>query len=149
MDIQIEYATIRILEELYEIEKLSFREEAFSKKQIGYLLDDYNSVSLVARIDGKLVGFIIGSIESSDNQLGGHILTIDVAPAYRRMKVAERLMLDIEGIFKGKGIGEIQLEVREGNDAALSLYRKLGYSPIAKLTNYYGSAHGLYLRKKI
>jgi [ribosomal protein S18]-alanine N-acetyltransferase len=147
MDIEIEDANIRLLGELYEIEKQSFQDEAFSKQQIGYLLEDYNAVSLIARINGEIVGFIIGRIDLIRNKPVGHIMTIDVAPQYRRRGIAQKLMLETEAIFKMKGANECRLEVREGNVAALGLYLKLGYEKISLLENYYGEAHGLYLRK--
>jgi ribosomal protein S18 acetylase RimI-like enzyme len=44
---------------------------------------------------------------------------------------------------------ECRLEVREDNVAAINLYKKQGYQTIGRLRNYYGSAHGLYLRKNL
>ncbi len=138
-----------MLETLHEIEKQCFNEEAFSKQQISYLLKDYNAVSLVARTEGRVTGFIIGGIDMERRSAVGHIITIDVAPTYRCNGIATRLMLEVEEIFKQKGIRESHLEVREGNSAALSLYEKLGYKKTSRLENYYGSAHGLYLKKPL
>jgi [ribosomal protein S18]-alanine N-acetyltransferase len=149
MTVQIEDASMRLLSELYEIEKQCFQEEAFSKQQIGYLLTDYNAVSLVAKVDDEIAGFIIGRIELTRNLLLGHIMTIDVAPLYRRKGIAQRLMLEVEETFRQKSVREIHLEVREGNSAALGLYKKLGFEKISRLENYYGKAHGLYLRKNL
>jgi ribosomal protein S18 acetylase RimI-like enzyme len=58
-------------------------------------------------------------------------------------------MQEIEKIFKEKGANACRLEVREDNVAALNLYKKLGYKKIAKLKNYYGNAHGIYLKKDL
>jgi [ribosomal protein S18]-alanine N-acetyltransferase len=147
MNVIIEDANIRLLGELYEIENQCFEEEAFSKQQIAYLLEDYNAVSLVAQVDGIIAGFIIGRVDLIRNRPLGHIMTIDVAPNYRRKGIAQKLMLEIEAIFKTKGAKECGLEVRENNIAALSLYIKLGYEKISLLEHYYGEAHGYYLRK--
>ena len=149
MDLKIEDATIRMIDELYEIEKQCFKEEAFSKQQIGYLLTDYNSISLIALLGSKIAGFIIGRIDLVRNKPVGHIMTIDIALPYRRQGIAQRLMLEVEGIFRQKNVGEIHLEVREGNLAALSLYEKVGYRKISMLENYYGSAHGFLLKKTL
>lgn len=145
--ITIEDASIRMLDDFYKIEQQCFREEAFSKQQISYLLLDYNTVNLVARIGGELAGFIIARIDLVRNHSFGHIMTIDVAPSCRRMGVGQRLMEETEVIFKQKGAEEIRLEVREGNVAAIALYEKLGYKRISRLANYYGEAHGFALRK--
>jgi ribosomal-protein-alanine N-acetyltransferase len=147
MDLKIEDASIRLLDELYEIEKQCFKEEAFSKQQIGFLLEDYNGISLVARVNGEVAGFIIGRIDLIRSQPVGHIMTIDVALLYRRKGIGQRLMLETEALFRQKGAKECRLEVREGNVDALRLYQKLGYKKVAVLDHYYGEAHGLYLRK--
>ena len=149
MDIEIKDVSIRLLDELYEIEKQSFKLEAFSKQQIAYLLTDYNAVSLAARVKGELAGFIIGQIEAENNVLVGHIITVDVAPGYRRLGIAQKLLCEVEDIFRQKGIWECRLEVREDNAAALNLYLKVGYEKVGKLANYYPNAHGLYLKKKL
>jgi len=147
MPVTVEDASIRHLDRLYEIEMECFEEEAFTKKQIAQLLTDYNSVGLVARENDKIVGFIIAMMYVDRNALSGHILTIDVSPAYRRKGIGQMLLQEIEKIFKAKGVKTSHLEVREDNVAAISLYEKLGYQKIGKLKNYYGNAHGIYLKK--
>jgi ribosomal-protein-alanine acetyltransferase len=143
----IEDASVRHLNRLYEIEKECFGKEAFSKQQIAYLLTDYNSISLVAKVDDEIVGFIIGKINVERKSPVGHILTIDVSPEHRREGIAEKLLQEVEKIFREKAVKMCYLEVREDNIAALSLYRKFGYEKIGRLRNYYGNAHGIYLRK--
>jgi ribosomal-protein-alanine acetyltransferase len=137
------------LDRLYEIETECFEREAFTKQQIAHLLTDYNSVSLVAKANAEIVGFIIGMIQIERNALMGHILTIDISPTQRQRGIAQKLLQEIEEIFKRKGVKACRLEVREDNAAALSLYQKLGYKKIAKLKNYYGNAHGIYLKKDL
>jgi ribosomal-protein-alanine N-acetyltransferase len=149
MLITIEDASIRHLDRLYEIEMECFEREAFTKQQIAHLLTDYNSVSLVAKINGEIIGFIIGTIYLERNSPTGHILTIDTSPIHRRRGIAQKLLQEIEKIFKGKGVKACRLEVREDNIAALRLYQKFGYKKIAKLENYYGNVHGMYLKKDL
>jgi len=149
MPIIIEDASITNLDRLYEIEIECFEREAFTKQQIAHLLTDYNSISLVAKVNGEIIGFIIGMVYFERNSLVGHIFTIDVSPTYRRKGIAQRLLQEIEKIFKEKGVKACHLEVREDNIAALSLYQKLGYKKVARLKNYYGNAHGVYLRKDL
>jgi ribosomal-protein-alanine acetyltransferase len=149
MELTIEDASIQHLDSLYEIEMKCFTKEAFTKQQIAHLLTDYNSIGLVAKVNGQIAGFIIGRIYVDEESLIGHILTLDVSPAHRQKGIAQRLLLEIEKIFKGKGVKECRLEVREDNIAAINLYRKLGYEKVGKLRHYYESAHGLYLRKAL
>ena len=149
MTLTIEDASIRHLDKLYEIEMKCFEKEAFTKQQISNLLTDYNSIGLVAKISGEIVGFIIGTIYPEKNSLIGHILTIDVSPTHQRKGIAQRLLQEIEKLFKEKSVKACRLEVREGNIAALRLYQKFGYKQVARLKNYYGNAHGIQLRKDL
>jgi len=149
MTLTIEDASIRHLDKLYEIEMKCFEKEAFTKQQISNLLTDYNSIGLVAKISGEIVGFIIGTIYPEKNSLIGHILTIDVSPTHQRKGIAQRLLQEIEKLFKEKSVKACRLEVREGNIAALRLYQKFGYKKVARLKNYYGNAHGIQLRKDL
>jgi [ribosomal protein S18]-alanine N-acetyltransferase len=149
MEMTIEDASIKFLDQFYEIEKQCFEQEAFSKQQIAYLLTDYNAIGLAARINNEIAGFVIGRIDVGRNVTSGHILTLDVLPPYRRKGIAQRLLLEIETVFKERGIKECRLEVREGNVAASNLYQKLGYKKVGKLEKYYGNAHGLYLKKAL
>jgi ribosomal-protein-alanine N-acetyltransferase len=145
----IEDAVLRDLDKLYEIETECFGEEAFTKVQIAQLLRSYNSIGLVARVGGQIVGFAIGDIYVDGRVLQGHICTIEVLPNFRRQGLGEKLLQEIEAIFRQKSVRASALEVREDNIPAIRLYRKFGYDTIGRLKNYYGSAHGLYLEKTL
>jgi ribosomal-protein-alanine acetyltransferase len=149
MEIKIETASIRLLDELYKIEEQCFDQEAFSKQQIAYLLTDYNAVALVAKANNVIAGFIIAQIEIENDTLFGHIITINVSSSHRRKGIASKMLHEIEVIFKQKGISECHLEVREDNSAAIKLYQSIGYQKMGRLEKYYGKAHGLYLKKKL
>ena len=149
MEIKIETASTRLLDRLYEIEEQCFDQEAFSKRQIAYLLTNYNSIALVAKANSDLAGFIIAQIEVEDDHLFGHIITINVSPKYRRKGIGTKMIKEIEIVLKQKGIRECQLEVREDNTAAIKLYQSLGYQKMGRLENYYGKKHGLYLKKTL
>lgn len=145
----LEDARSKDLNRLYEIEKECFDEEAFTREQISQLLDDYNTVSLVARVGGKIVGFVIGMIYVDKKALYGHVLTVDVVPSYRRRGFGRLLMNEIEKIFAMKSVEGSYLEVREDNEPAIQLYLQLGYRIIGKLDHYYGKAHGICLKKTL
>jgi [ribosomal protein S18]-alanine N-acetyltransferase len=147
MTVTVQDASVKCLERLYEIEKECFVEEAFTKKQIALLLTDYNSISLTASENEEIVGFIVGMVYPDGKAVNGHILTIDVSPSHRRKGIGQMLLQEMESIFLQKGVQACLLEVREGNAIAISLYHKLGYEEIGRLENYYGNAHGIYLKK--
>jgi [ribosomal protein S18]-alanine N-acetyltransferase len=149
MEVKIETASIKLLDQLYQIEEQCFDEEAFTKRQIAYLLSDYNTIALVAKANIGIAGFIIAQVEVEENDEFGHIITINVPPNYRRKGIATKLLAEIEGLLKQKGITECRLEVREDNNSAIKLYHKLNYLTIGKLDRYYGKKHGLYLKKTL
>ncbi|MEM1566421.1 MAG: ribosomal protein S18-alanine N-acetyltransferase [Candidatus Bathyarchaeia archaeon] len=149
MSITVEDASIKHLDRLYEIEMACFKREAFTKQQIAQLLQNNNTISLVAKENGEIVGFIIGMLSVEDDMVIGHILTIDVYPSHRRRGVGVKLLQEIEKIFRNKQASMCRLEVREDNIAALNLYQKLGYREVRKLKHYYGNAHGILLEKPL
>jgi ribosomal-protein-alanine acetyltransferase len=145
--ISIQDASLKHLERLYEIEQKCFKSEAFTKQQIAHLLAHPNSVSLIAKDNHNIIGFVIGMIFAEREKLTGHILTIDVYPSHRRMGIGSTLLKQIEKIFIGKGVKTCYLEAREDNVAALNLYQKLGYKKVGNLKNYYKNAHGILFEK--
>jgi ribosomal-protein-alanine acetyltransferase len=147
MDIKIETATTKFLDKMVAVEKQSFGKEAFTRRHIVYLMTDYNAITLAARVNGEIEGFVIARIEVEGNLPLGHILTLDVSPSHRRKGIAQKLLRETEAWLKQKGVNECRLEVREDNAAAINLYQKLGYKKIGKLEKYYSDAHGLYLKK--
>ncbi|MEM2249874.1 MAG: ribosomal protein S18-alanine N-acetyltransferase [Candidatus Bathyarchaeia archaeon] len=147
--VKIEDASIAHLDRLFEIEMECFKSEAFTKQQIAQLLQNQNCISLIAKENDKIIGFIIGMVYVEDNILIGHILTIDVSQGHRRKGVGIKLLQELEKIFKDKQVKVSRLEVREDNIAALSLYQKLGYKKVGKLRHYYGDAHGILLEKAL
>jgi ribosomal-protein-alanine acetyltransferase len=149
MPFKIETATLEDLDALQKIEKECFSEEAFTQEHLTYLLETPNAISLKAEADNKIVGFIMGLIETHGKVRGGHIFTIDVAAKHRRTGIGLKLLDELERFFLENGVKAVYLEVRADNKAALELYRKKGYSEIQPLENYYSKgAHGFRMKKE-
>lgn len=150
MSITIQQATVKDLEPLCKIERECFAAEAFTKKQIENLLQDSNSISLVAQINGENAGFIMGSIYITDKGRIGHVYTIDVATRHRRKGIGVKLLKELEQIFVKKGVEVCYLEVRVDNVGAREMYRKQGYEVTRRLEDYYAKrTHGIQLAKKL
>jgi ribosomal-protein-alanine acetyltransferase len=148
MEVKIETATPKLLDILFKIEQQCFDEEAFTKRQIAYLLSDYNTIALGAKNGAEVAGFVIAQVETDEIEFG-HIITLNVAPNFRHKGIATKLLGEMESLLKQRGIVECRLEVREDNHAAIKLYHKLGYQTLGKLERYYGRKHGLYLKKSL
>lgn len=149
MAITIQRATIKDLETLYQIERECFTLEAFSKEHLAYLLQNPNTLSLVAHVNGEIAGFIIGLIHRHDKMITGRVYTIDIAVKHRRKGVGLILLNELEQKFLKRGVESCYLEVRVDNVAARQLYRKHGYVEVKKLKHYYGGIHGIRLKKKL
>ena len=88
---------------------------------------------LVALADNKVVGYI-----GSQSVLGeADIMNVAVLQEYRRLGIAEALLLELERALRAQNVYCLTLEVRVSNAAAISLYEKLGYTQVGRRPNYY------------
>lgn len=150
MPISVRKATEDDLEVIYKIELECFGDNAFTKRQLEYLLRSPSSVTLVAILDGEPVGFITGSVDRSKDPTVCHVYTLDVKRNHRRRGVGSTLLDLLEHAMGEKGAGTCYLEARTDNIAAQNLYVKHGYRPIRILRDYYGfGADGLRFRKNV
>jgi len=150
MPLKIEKAKLNDLDALYKIERECFTTEAFTREHIAYLLESPNAVSLVARANHEIVGFIVGMIEDYGRVTVGHVYTIDVAPKHRRAGVGLKLLDELERVFLERGVKTSYLEVRIDNKAARELYRKKGYTELEPLEDFYARGrHGLRMKKEL
>lgn len=67
----------------------------------------------------------------------GEITNVAVAPAYRRNKIAEKLLHKVMAEAEDKGARRIFLEVRSSNTPAIQLYQKAGFQTAGRRKNYY------------
>ena len=87
-------------------------------------------VALVGRV---VVGFSL-AWRAADEL---HLTDLGVTGTARRRGVARALMSNLRREGQERGSRVILLEVREQNEAALSLYRGLGFCELARRARYY------------
>jgi [ribosomal protein S18]-alanine N-acetyltransferase len=95
-----------------------------------------HSIMLVARnlgIGPPVVGFFAGW--TVEDEL--HVNNIAAHPDFRQRGIGARLMQTAIEEGRRRGIAFVLLEVRASNEAAQSLYRKLGFSFVARRRDYY------------
>jgi ribosomal-protein-alanine N-acetyltransferase len=68
----------------------------------------------------------------------GDIMTIAVAPEFRRQGIAKELISRLESWASARGAIAMMLEVDVSNNDAIELYKKLGYETLNIRKNYYG-----------
>ncbi len=70
------------------------------------------------------------------------VLLVGVVPAARRAGVGRALLAAVAADARASGATTIFLEVRDGNAAALALYRAAGYVVVGRRRDYYRGAGG-------
>jgi ribosomal-protein-alanine N-acetyltransferase len=91
-----------------------------------------------AEIEGELRGFALF------NQVLDEATLLDIAvdPRWRRRGLARLLLEYALPRLSARGAGRCLLEVREGNQPAIALYRSLGFVDDGRRRDYYPAAGG-------
>jgi ribosomal protein S18 acetylase RimI-like enzyme len=121
------------------IEQSSFDHaaERFEAKRIHRLIHSKRSITLVAEMHGKIVGWAAGFRWDRGVEPWGRIYALAVAPAGRGRGVGAQLLREMIDRFCQGGPRRLFLEVRPDNHAALRLYRRFGFVPCRTLPNFY------------
>jgi ribosomal-protein-alanine N-acetyltransferase len=90
-------------------------------------------VYLVARVGSTVVGYGGLMVVLDD----GHITTLAVDPAWHRRSIGSRLLLALGDAAMERGVRNLTLEVRIGNEPAKELYRRFGFVPAGIRKGYY------------
>ncbi len=86
-------------------------------------LERGNAVYLVAEVDGKLVGSVLGTHDCRK----GWINRLAVAPEFRQRGVARMLVNEVENRLYELGIEMVACLVYDSNTRSMELFEKLGY----------------------
>lgn len=100
---------------------------------LGELARPENRCYLVAKVGSQVVGFGGMLFVGTD----GHVTTLSVDPAWRRLGIATRLLVAQCRQAIEVGINAATLEVRAHNPEAQALYRAFGFAPAGVRRNYY------------
>lgn len=98
-------------------------------------------------LDGNTVAGYVGS----QSVMGeADMMNIAVKPAYRRKGIAKMLVEELVKGLQEREVHSLTLEVRYSNDAAISLYKKMGFAQVGRRPNYYSAPKedALILRKE-
>jgi ribosomal-protein-alanine N-acetyltransferase len=128
----VEPATWRDLNQLRNIEKICFPQDAWPLWDLIGVLTLPNVVRLKAVTGDRMVGFIAGDLRPSEQM--AWIATVGVLPEYRGRGIGEALIRACE---EQLGIPTIRLSVRLSNEGAVRLYQRLGYQRVGIWPNYY------------
>ncbi|GMS77884.1 hypothetical protein PENTCL1PPCAC_59, partial [Pristionchus entomophagus] len=108
---------------------------------LSYLINWPEYFQIVEHPAGPIMGYIMGKSEGRNDQWHGHVTALSIAPEFRRIGLAGRLMEGLEQISEEKKAFFVDLFVRVGNEVAVALYESLGYVVYREIINYYGGAN--------
>lgn len=106
---------------------------------------------LVAEVGNEIVGYIMCRIERGISSFGrlpvkkGHVVSVAVLDSHRHKGIGTALIKGGMDAMEEYGSSEFFLEVRKGNEEAVSVYETLGFSVRRVLRGYYRDGEDAYL----
>jgi ribosomal-protein-alanine N-acetyltransferase len=158
-------ATIADLDRILEIERLSFPtpwprdylarhlgDDGFTVIQhedrvVGYAVIGVKLPSFWTRLEQRTRALLTGH-EPEELPTVGHILNIAVDPDFRNQGLGKRLLEYALDHSRKLGAERVELEVRTGNDAAITLYQKYGFEIRELFSGYYSNGEDAFLMVK-
>ena len=135
MSHQIRIATEADLEQIMQIEKACFANDAWSKSNMKSELLAPHTTYVVAEESNSLIGY--AGLSKLPASTTSDIQTIAVSESHRGLGVGRKLMESLLAFAKEQKAKEVFLEVREDKPTPQSLYSSLGFKAIDRRENYY------------
>ncbi len=132
MEIEYRLAKPEDVDGVYFVEASCFR-VPWSADSIRYdLCDNQDAVYVAALFGGRVIGFS-GMHTVIDE---GHIMNMAVLEEYRKRGIGQKLMETLFSLAP-ETVSTYTLEVRRSNEAAMRLYKRLGFYGVGYRRGYY------------
>lgn len=95
-------------------------------------------VCCVVELDDIIIGYGVMSTGAGE----AHVLNVCIAEAYRGKGLGGQMLEHLLEFAGSLGVGEVFLEVRPSNTAAIRLYQSLGFTQIGIRRGYYQAVGG-------
>jgi ribosomal-protein-alanine N-acetyltransferase len=112
--------------------------EAWTESQIANLLQAGNGWLDLGHVGQELVVFALNRQVLDEVEL----LLCAVAPGWRGRGIGRQMMEQVAESARSRGASRLFLEVREGNEAAIALYRSVGFRIEGRRPGYYRTVLG-------
>lgn len=132
-ELSIRLMELKDLDEICEIEKLSFKTPWSRESFLEELQTNEKARYLVAALGETVVGY--GGMWFIFDE--AHITNIAVHPDYRGQKIGEKLVQAMIALAEAADINSMTLEVRTSNVPAIGLYKKLSFEEAGIRRGYY------------
>jgi ribosomal-protein-alanine acetyltransferase len=135
MSHQIRVASEADLENIMQIEKACFGNDAWSKSNMKSEILAPHTTYVVAEESNSLIGY--AGLSKLASSTSCDIQTIAVSESHRGLGVGRKLMESLLAFARAQKAKEVFLEVREDNLTPQKLYSSLGFNAIDRRENYY------------
>ncbi|KAH9851895.1 acyl-CoA N-acyltransferase [Lenzites betulinus] len=127
--------------------------ENYTMRYYLFYLLSYPQVSYVAEDEGKIVGYILARMADEvldGEEPHGHVVSISVLRAYRRLGLARKLMvLAQQAMVSVYRASYVTLHVRKSNRAAFKLYQDaLAFRVVETEKSYYADGEDAYVMRR-
>ena len=138
--LNIRSLTIGDLDAIVEIDRkvLGKVRRDFWEKKIELPTPRYPSSNLVAELDGKVIGFIVGEVSGLEfgiPETVGWISTIGVDPDYQHKGVAKKLSQEFVKNLKAIGVSVVYTLVNWSDWDLLKFFRAMGFTRGGEMIN--------------
>jgi [ribosomal protein S18]-alanine N-acetyltransferase len=117
---------------------------SYSRQELRAYVRQRGAFTVVAEFaSGEIGGFLVAHGGPT-----GHIITIDVTPKARRSGVGSLLLEKAEDRLRAGGSLAVGLETAVDNMAAISFYKRHGYSVVRTWPRYYSNGVDALVMKK-
>lgn len=117
------------------------------EKYLCRVAEDPHTASIFCFVDGVLAGNC--SISRRTKQKNKHRASIGIAlkGEFWNLGIGTALFEEMIAIAEGWGLLQLELEVFEGNDRAMALYRKMGFEVVSHVPNAIQTPDGTFVKE--
>lgn len=120
------------------------------RRDFEYYLQDTDYFFLVADQGTKVVGYVLGPIETWRSPPAAHIDSIAVLPEAQDQGIGARLLQSFMTEARRQGCPKVTLEVATANETGLAFFTKHGFHQTRRLPDYYGKGlPGLFMSAEL
>ena len=121
------------LEQIARLEQICFEKGAWTQKMLADSFSQKNFYGLKICSGEEIIAYIGASFTPWE----GEIMIVATKPECRKKGYAQKLISSVLDYARLNGVEKVFLEVRESNDKAISLYKKMGFIQYGTRKKYY------------
>ena len=131
---------------LVSLDREYFPDTAWPAEQFRAEISGPTRNFIIAESEGEIIGYASAYLPAAYGDCD--LMTIAVAPEYRRKGIAKYFISELQNWAKDHGAASMMLEVDMKNEAAISLYSSLGFEKLNIRKNYYGYGKDAQIMKR-